>query len=199
MSRLLVRFFLLCVFGFALGAAPKVGDEAPDFALRAIDGRTETLAEHRGKYVVLEWLSPDCPMVQRQYVGGHMQKLQAEETARGVIWLTIDSSAKGKEGYLTPEEAAAWIEKQRSACSAFLLDTDGRVGRLFGARSTPHFFIIDPAGKLIYSGAIDSIATADPAALGKATNYVRLALQQARAGQPLTHPSTRPYGCAVKY
>lgn len=190
---------LLVLAATPLYSAPKVGDDAPDFSLPAVDGRIETLAEHKGKFVVLEWTNPDCPMVQRQYTGGHMQKLQAEETGRGVIWLTIDSSAKGKEGYLTAEQAADLITERKIACSAFLLDPTGKVARLYGARSTPHLFIIDPAGKLIYSGAIDSIASADPAALAKATNYVRLGLQEARAGKLLTHPTTRPYGCAIKF
>lgn len=193
---------LVALFAFATGslrAAPSVGDDAPDFSLPTADGKTETLAAHRGKFIVLEWLNPACPFVQRQYVGGHMQKLQAEETGRGVVWLTIDSSAKGKEGYLTADQAAAWVKEQQAACSAFLLDPEGRVARLFGARSTPHLFILSPAGKLLYSGAIDSIASADPAALAKATNYVRLGLQEARAGKALSHPTTRPYGCALKY
>ena len=183
----------------ALRAAPTVGDDVPDFSLPTADGRAETLAAHRGKFVVLEWTSPACPMVQRQYVGGHMQRLQAEEVAQGVVWLTINSSAKGKEGHVTAEQAMAWIMEKQSACSAFLLDSDGKVGRLYGARATPHLFIISPEGKLLYAGAIDSIASADPAALAKATNYVRVGLAEARADKPLTHPTTRPYGCSVRY
>ena len=183
----------------SIRAAPAVGEDAPDFSLPTADGKTETLAAHRGKFVVLEWTSPACPMVQRQYTGGHMQKLQAEETGRGAVWLTINSSAKGKEGYVTAGQAMDWIMEKQSACSAFLLDPEGKVGRLYGARSTPHLFIISPEGKLLYSGAIDSIASADPAALAKATNYVRVGLQEARAGKALTHPATRPYGCSVRY
>ncbi len=183
----------------AISAAPSIGGDAPDFSLPTADGKTETLARHKGKFVVLEWTNPACPFVQRHYAGGNMQKLQAEETARGVVWLTIDSSAKGKEGHLTAEGAGAWIKDKGLACSAFLLDPEGEVGHLYGARATPHLFIISPEGKLLYSGAIDSIASADPADIAKATNYVRVGLQQARAGQALTHPTTRPYGCSVKY
>ncbi len=199
MKYLLLPMVALLAAVGSLGAAPAVGEEAPDFALPTADGGTETLASHRGKFVVLEWTSPACPMVQRQYVGGHMQKLQAEETGRGVVWLTINSSAKGKEGHVTAAQAMEWIMEKQSACTAFLLDAEGKVGRLYGAKATPHLFIIGPAGKLIYSGAIDSIASADPAALAKATNYVRVGLQEARAGKALTHPTTRPYGCAVRY
>lgn len=197
-------FLLLPALAFlglvlSLRAAPAIGDDVPDFSLPAATGNPVSLAAHKGKYIVLEWTNRDCPFVQRQYVGGHMQKLQAEVAAQGVVWLTITSSAKGREGYVTAEQAAAWVREKQSACTAYLLDSDGKVARLFGARSTPHLFIISPAGKLLYSGAIDSIASADPADLAKAKNYVRLGLQEAMAGKPLTHPTSRPYGCGLKY
>ena len=197
--QLAVCFVFAALAPAGVRAAPGIGDDAPDFSLPTADGKTETLARHRGKFVVLEWTNPVCPFVQRHYISGHMQKLQAEETARGVVWLTIDSSAKGKEGHLTAEGAGAWMEEKRLACSAFLLDPEGTVGHLYGARATPHLFIISPEGKLLYSGAIDSIAAADPADLAKATNYVRVGLQEAMAGKALTNSTTRPYGCSVKY
>lgn len=197
--RWIVFALVLTTLATGLHAAPSVGENAPDFSLPTADGKTQTLAQHKGKFVVLEWTSPACPFVLRHYAGGSMQKLQAEETARGVVWLTVDSSATGKEGHLTAEQAAAWIKDKGLACTAFLLDPDGTVGHLYGARSTPQAFIISPEGKLLYAGAIDSIASADPADLAKATNYVRVGLEEARAGKALTTPTTRPYGCGVKY
>ncbi len=194
-----VAAFAFAALAPAVCAAPSVGMDAPDFSVSAADGKTETLGQHKGKYVVLEWTSPTCPFVLRQYATGNMQKLQAEETAKGVVWLTIDSSAEGKEGYVTAEQATAWIKDKKLACSAFLLDAEGTVGHLYGARATPHLFVIGPDGKLLYSGAIDSIASANPDDLARATNYVRAALEEAMAGKAVTTATTRPYGCSVKY
>jgi hypothetical protein len=202
MKNILLK--VAAIFAFAalapiVRAAPGIGTDAPDFSLPTADGGTETLARHMGKFVVLEWTNPACPFVLRHYLSGNMQKLQAEETAKGVVWLTIDSSAKGREGYVTAEQAGAWIKDKKLACSAFLLDPDGKVGKLYGAKATPSLFIISPEGKLLYSGAIDSIASADPADIAKATNYVRAGLQEAMAGKAVTTTMTRAYGCSVKY
>lgn len=199
LSLQIVAVLVLAGLAASLYAAPAVGENVPDFSLPTADGKTQTLARHKGKFVVLEWTSPACPFVQRHYAGGHMQRLQTEETAQGVVWLTVDSSAPGKEGYLSAEQAAAWIKDKGLACTAFLLDPDGTVGRLYGVRATPQVFIISPEGKLLYAGAVDSIASADPSDLAKATNYVRVGLEEARAGKALTTPTTRPYGCSVKY
>ncbi|MBS0657623.1 MAG: redoxin domain-containing protein [Verrucomicrobia bacterium] len=182
-----------------VGAAPQIGDDAPDFSLPTVDERTESLSAHKGKYVVLEWINTACPFVQRQYTGGHLQKIQAEMAAKGVVWLTIASSAKGKEGYVTTEQALEWLREKQPVYTGFLFDREGKVARLFGAKSTPHVFIVSPAGKLLYSGAVDSIASADVADLPKAINYIRQGLEEAMAGRPLSKPTTRPYGCALKF
>ena len=180
-------------------AAPAVGSDAPDFKLTDVEGKTHTLSEHKGKYVVLEWTNPGCPFVQKHYGSGNMQKLQTEFTKKDVVWLSIDSSAQGKEGYLTADEGKAWLKETNAQPSALLLDADGKVGKLYGAKATPHIFIINPEGKLLYAGAIDSIPSADKADIAKATNYVQTGLDEAMAGKALTTTSTKAYGCSVKY
>lgn len=198
------RLILACAaLAFAstatLHAAPAIGSTAPDFSLPGADGKTHTLAEHKGKYVVLEWTNPQCPFVKKHYGSGHMQKLQAEYTKKGVVWLSIDSSAKGHEGYLTPEQAKEWQASAKTAETALLLDPSGKVGREYGAKTTPDMYIISPEGKLLYSGAIDSIPSADPDDLAKADNYVKAGLEAALNGKPIATPVTKSYGCSVKY
>lgn len=183
----------------ALHAAPAIGSNAPDFSLPGADGKTHTLAEHKGKYVVLEWTNPQCPFVKKHYGSGNMQKLQAEYTKKGVVWLSIDSSAKGHEGYLTPEQAKEWQASAKTAETALLLDPSGKVGRQYGAKTTPDMYIISPEGKLLYSGAIDSIPSADPDDIAKANNYVKAGLEAALNGKPVETPVTKSYGCSVKY
>ena len=179
--------------------APSVGAPAPDFSLPDSAGKTDKLSEYKGKFVVLEWTNPECPFVRKHYESGNMQKLQTEYVNKGVVWLTIDSSAPGEQGYLDGSDAKKAKSDKYAADSALLLDPDGKVGHLYEARNTPQMFIIDPEGKLIYSGAIDSIASADKADLAKATNYVRAALDEALAGKAVTHTQSKPYGCSVKY
>ena len=179
--------------------APAVGAAAPNFSLPDSAGKTDTLSEYKGKYVVLEWTNPECPFVRKHYESDNMQKLQTEYVKKGVVWLTIDSSAPGEQGYLDGNSAKKAKDDKYAADSALLLDPDGKVGHLYEARNTPQMFIIDPEGKLIYSGAIDSIASADKADLAKATNYVRAALDEALAGKAVTHTQSKPYGCSVKY
>ena len=180
-------------------AAPAIGSEAPDFKLAGADGKEHGLADYKGKYVVLEWTNPGCPFVQKHYGSDNMQKLQAESTKKGVVWLSIDSSASGKEGYLTAEEGKAWLKKVDSHASELLMDTNGKVGQLYGAKTTPHMFLINPEGKLLYAGAIDSIPSADKDDIAKATNYVRTGLEEAMAGKTLGTATSKPYGCSVKY
>lgn len=192
---------ILLVVGLALIVLAEISPDtaAPDFTLQGMDGASHSLSVGRGKYVVLEWFNYDCPFVRKHYGGGNMQALQKKYTAAGVIWFSICSSAPGKQGHY-PADKLAELAKQRDVAStAVLLDPDGRVGRLYGAKTTPHIFIIDPDGKLIYQGAVDSVPSADPADIAGAVNYVRAALDAAMAGQPVEKKVTAPYGCSVKY
>jgi len=189
---------LLTASTFAV-AAPAIGQPAPDFAAKGSDGKDYRLADFRGKYVVLEWFNPQCPFVHKHYDSGNMQSLQARYTQKGVVWLSIDSSASGSEGYMTPEDAQAKRKEWNIHSTATLLDPAGTVGRLYAAKTTPHMFVIDPKGLLIYEGAIDDRRSADVADIKGARNYVAEALDQAMAGKAVTMASTRSYGCSVKY
>lgn len=179
--------------------AASVGQAAPAFTGKDSQGKTQSLAQYRGKYVVLEWTNRDCPYTKKQYDSGNMQALQQEWTGKGVVWLTVLSSAPGKEGYLTAEQENAQIARAHAHPTAAVLDPSGEIGKLYGAKTTPHMFIIDPEGKLIYAGAIDDKATANEADVKTAKNYVSAALTKAMAGQPVEVAATRPYGCSVKY
>ena len=179
--------------------SPPVGSAAPDFSVTDSKGKSHSISEHKGKYVVLEWFNPDCPFVKKHYGGGNMQKLQQEFTAKGVVWLTIDSSAPGAEGNLTAEQANKTVAELKTHSTALLLDPDGKAGRAYGAKNTPHMFVINPEGKIVYEGAIDSKASASAADIAGSTNYIKVALDESLAGKPVSTPSTRPYGCSVKY
>ena len=179
--------------------SPKVGSAAPDFSLPDAKGKTHSLAEAKGKYVVLEWFNPECPFVKKHYGGGNMQKLQEEFAGKGVVWMSIDSSASGKEGYLTPEAATKQIADWKMNHTTLLLDPDGKAGKTYGAKNTPHMFVVNPEGKLIYEGAIDSKASPNPADIANSTNYVKVALDESMGGKPVSNPNTKPYGCQVKY
>ncbi|MDS4021148.1 MAG: thioredoxin family protein [Candidatus Competibacter sp.] len=196
-----LRFFLIAfvLYAGSAGAAPRVGEPAPDFTGVDTQGKTHRLEDYRGKTVVLEWTNHDCPYVRKHYGAGNMQEQQREAAAQGVIWLSVISSAPGQQGYVSPAEADELTRSRRAAPHAVLLDPEGRIGRAYGAKTTPHLYIIDEAGKLVYMGGIDSITTADPADIAKATQYVRVALKERAAGQPISAPVTRPYGCSVKY
>jgi peroxiredoxin len=176
-----------------------IGQPAPNFTLQGGDGKTHSLADYQGKFVVLEWTNPNCPFVHKFYDSGTMQKLQKEETAKGVAWLRINSSAEGHDGYQTATDIAAYEKENRVASTESLLDPNGQVGHTYGARTTPHMFVIDPKGVLIYAGGIDDTPSADPATIATAKNYVTAALDEAMAGKPVTTPTARPYGCSVKY
>jgi peroxiredoxin len=201
-----IIFAALClgaVLGITVSAqniAPAtIGQPAPDFTLQGGDGKPHSLADFKGKYVVLEWTNPQCPFVHKFYDSGTMQKLQKEETAKGVAWLRINSGAQGHEGYQTISDLAAYVKAHNVAATESLLDPDGKVGHAYGARTTPHMFVIDPKGVLIYAGGIDDTPSPDPATLATAKNYVTAALDEAMAGKPVTTPTARPYGCPVKY
>lgn len=196
-----LRFFLIAfvLSAGSAGAAPRVGEPAPAFTGVDTQGKTHRLADYRGKTVVLEWTNHDCPYVRKHYGAGNMQEQQREAAAQGVIWLSVISSAPGQQGHVSPAEADELTRSRQAAPRAVLLDPEGRIGRAYGAKTTPHLYIIDAAGQLVYMGGIDSITTADPADIPKATQYVRVALKERAAGQPISAPVTRPYGCSVKY
>ena len=189
----------LCIGALFAAEAPKVGAPAPSFSLPAADGKTHSLGDFKGRYVVLEWFNPGCPFVQKHYKSDNMQTLQKEFTGKGVTWLTVDSSAPGAEGYLTAEEAKKQMSEWKMSSTAFLLDPDGKVGHEYHATNTPHMFIVDPEGKLIYEGAIDSKASYDDTDIKSSTNYVRAALEEAMAGKPISNSQTKAYGCSIKY
>jgi len=178
---------------------PAVGTNAPDFSLPDVSGKTRQLSEFKGKYVVLEWFNPECPFVKKHYGSENMQKLQKEFTAKGVAWLTIDSNAPGMEGNLTADAAQKILNSWKTHQTALLLDPDGKVGKIYGAKNTPHMFVINPEGKIVYQGAIDSKASPNPADIPNSTNYVKAALEESLAGKAVSNPTTKPYGCSVKY
>jgi peroxiredoxin len=201
MKTKLLTAFLTLAASTALFAAdsPAVGSNAPDFSLPDSKGNTQSVWQYKGKYVVLEWFNPGCPFVQKHYGSGNMQKLQQEFTAKGVVWLTIDSSAPGLEGYLTAEQANAKMAEWKTKQTALVLDPDGKAGRIYGAKNTPHMFVINPEGKIVYEGAIDSKATPNPSDIANSTNYVKVALDESLSGKTVTNANTKPYGCSVKY
>jgi hypothetical protein len=176
-----------------------IGAKAPDFTAMDSNGKTQSLGAYKGKFIVLEWLNRQCPFVKKHYNSGNMQRLQKTYTGKGVIWFSIISSAPGKQGYCTPEEANAFVRENGAAPTAVLLDTQGTVGRLYGANTTPHMFIINADGVLVYDGAIDDKASTDTADISGAKNYVQSALDEILAGQPVSVATSQPYGCSVKY
>ena len=199
LRRTLLAASALLALPHAAWAVPSVGQAAPDFTLKDLSGRNVKLSSFLGKHVVLEWTNPGCPYVRRHYDVGNMQSTQAHALSKGVVWLSINSTDKAHYDYQEPGKLAAWLSQQRASPSALLMDEEGVVGKAYGARTTPHMYIIDPQGRLIYAGAIDSIPTGRPADIAKATNYVKAGLNEALAGKPLTAASTAPYGCSVKY
>ena len=180
-------------------SAVTVGQPAPDFSLVDLNGQAHRLSDFRGKTVVLEWTNPECPIVGKHYRSGNMPSLQKSATADGVVWLAINSSHPGSFGDFPPARVAEWLKSHGAAPTEYLRDPDGSVGHLYGAHATPDMFVITPSGTLIYAGAIDSIPSADEADIAHATNYVRAALNSLKAGQPVAVPTSRPYGCAIKY
>ncbi len=175
------------------------GKAAPQFTLTDTNGKTHKLADYKGKYVVLEWFNHGCPFVRKHYNSGNMQKLQKEYTKKGVIWLSICSSATGKQGYGSASEQNKLSAENGAAPTAILLDADGIVGHLYGAKTTPDMFIVDPKGILIYTGAIDDTPGVDISEIATAKNYVQAALDESMSGKPVSVASTHSYGCSVKY
>jgi len=182
----------------AQAATATVGQPAPDFSAQDTSGKAHKLSDFKGKLVVLEWTNPGCPFVVKHY-GGNMQALQKEFTAKGVVWLAVNSTAREAADYQAPAQLAGWMKGKAGAPTATLMDEPGRVGQLYGAKTTPHMVIVSPQGVLVYAGAIDSIASARESDIRTATNYVRQGLSEALAGKPLSVATTRAYGCSVKY
>lgn len=198
------RIPLITTALFALGlaslqAAPEVGKPAPDFTAKDSNGKEHKLSDYKGKFVVLEWLNHGCPFVVKHYSSGNMQNLQKEYTDKGVVWLSIVSSAPGAQGHMSPEETNKKKEEVNSSATAIIIDEEGTVGRLYDAKTTPEMFIINPDGVLIYAGAIDDKKSTDPADIATSKNYVKAALDEAMAGKEVSTPKTKSYGCSVKY
>lgn len=201
MKKTILAFMSVCFIGFFGPAnAVTVGEDAPDFQINDVNGKSFSLSAQKGKIVVLEWTNPNCPFVKKQYDSNNMQALQKKYTEAGVVWVSVNSSAEGKEGYLaTDEEAKKLITEKQIASTNYIRDTQGDIGKSFRATTTPHIFIIGKDGKVAYAGAIDSIPSADKADVEKAENYVALALDELLAGKDVTKQNTTAYGCSVKY
>jgi hypothetical protein len=199
----MLRRTLLALPALALAAgahaAPSVGQSAPDFTLTDTTGKPVKLSDYRGKYVVLEWTNPGCPYVRKHYDSGNMPATQREAVAKGVVWLSINSTEKASYDYLEPAQLTAWMKERKATPSAVLMDVDGTAGQAYGARTTPHMYIVNPQGQLVYAGGIDSIPSSNPEDIRKAVNYVRQGLGEALAGKPISQAATRPYGCSIKY
>ena len=183
----------------AAQAATTVGQPAPDFTLKDATGKTVKLSDFKGRHVVLEWTNPGCPFVRKHYDSGNMPATQKDATGKNVVWLTVNSTEKASSDYLEPARLTAWLTERKSQPTAVLMDEEGTVGKSYGARTTPHMYIVNPQGVLVYAGGIDSIPSARAADIEKATNYVKTGLSEALAGKPVSAATTQPYGCSIKY
>ncbi len=201
----MIKFLLGCAVALATAfavpaqAAVTIGQPAPDFGLTDIDGKPHKLSDYKGKTVVLEWVNPECPFVMKHYGSGNIPKLQKSATADGVVWLSINTGQPGVQGVYDATRHAAWSQSVNAAPSAYLRDPAGAVGRLYGAKTTPHVFVITGDGTLVYNGGIDSIRSADVSDIARAENYVASALAAVKAGKPVAKATSQPYGCSVKY
>jgi peroxiredoxin len=197
--RNVFKIALVAVLSVPAAAAVKTGEKAPDFTLTDTQGKARKLSEFKGKTVVLEWVNHDCPYVKKHYESGNMQKTQKDYTSKGVVWLSVNSSAKGKQGHVTPAEADKLTKDKGAAPTALLIDEKGEVGRLYAAKTTPHMYVVDAKGTLVYEGAIDNKPTTDKADVATAKNLVATALDETLAGKAVTTANSKPYGCSVKY
>ena len=198
-SLLAMAATMLGLSATAVRAAPSVGQPAPAFSLTDTAGKTVQLADFRGRHVVLEWVNPGCPYVRKHYSSANMQGTQKDVTAQGVVWLAINSTENASIDYLAPAQMGRWMQSQQATATHTLMDEDGTVGKAYGARTTPHMYIVDPAGKLIYAGGIDSVPSSRVDDIKTAVNYVKQGVREALAGQPIRAATTRPYGCSIKY
>jgi len=205
MKPMLTAFAAFAAFTFIAacaesdGAAQVVGKPAPNFKLADANGKPVSLSDFRGRTVVLEWNNPGCPFVKKHYGSGNMQRTQAAAAKDGVVWLTINSGAPGKQGHMNGAEAKAFLAQSGARPAAYLLDPSGVAGKAYDARTTPHMYVVNKAGTLVYAGGIDDKPTADPADIKGARNHVLAALSELKAGKPVSVPTSRPYGCSVKY
>jgi peroxiredoxin len=196
MKKLLFSFLFLS--SLMLSGQVDNGDKAPEFTLTDIEGNKVSLSDYSGKTVILEWINPGCPFVRKFYTNGDMPKFQKAAAEMGAVWLAINSTSEGHRDYLEPKVSKAWA-RQHGFAATWLMDADGTVGKAYGARTTPHMYIINGDGKVVYQGAIDSIRDADPENIPAARNYVMEALEAMDAGEEIPESQTRPYGCSVKY
>ena len=181
-------------------ASASVGQKAPEFTLASTNGKPVKLPDFKGQYVVLEWTNPGCPFVRKHYESGNMPSTQKLAKEQGIVWLAINSTETASGDYLEPSKLAQWINADHKGMpSAILMDQDGIVGKAYGARTTPHMYIINPQGTLVYAGGIDSIPSARKEDIDKAMNYVKAALTDIKARRPIAQASTKPYGCSIKY
>jgi hypothetical protein len=199
MKKIITSFLTFAACAAVAVAAPEIGKPAPEFTLTDSAGTSHKLSDFKGKVVVLEWLNHGCPFVKKHYDEGNMQKLQKKYTGEGVVWLSIVSSAPGKQGHMTAEDTNKTKEEKGAAPTAVLLDEDGKVGQLYEAKVTPELFIINPEGALVYAGGIDDKKSTDPADIATSTNFVAQALDEILAGKPVSMAKTAAYGCSVKY
>jgi peroxiredoxin len=199
MKSMISAFAALAVLSAPAVAAPVVGQAAPNFKVADANGKPVTLSDYRGKTVVLEWSNPDCPFVKKHYDSGNMQKAQAAAAKDGVVWLTINSSAPGKQGHMNGAQAKSFVAKAGARPAAYLLDPRGVVGKVYDAKTTPHMYIVNKAGTLVYAGGIDDKPTPNPADVAGARNHVLAALSELKAGKAISVKTSRPYGCSVKY
>jgi peroxiredoxin len=203
-NKRLMALSALCAVAAALpfaasAQAATVGQPAPGFEVKDANGKTVKLADFKGKHVVLEWTNPGCPFVVKHYGAQNMQALQKDAAGKGVVWLAVSSTAPGQSDYLAPGALAAKYKAWGAAPAAMLMDDSGAVGKVYGAKTTPHMYVIDPAGKLVYAGGIDDKRSANPDDIPRAKNFVKAALAESLAGKPVSTPTATPYGCSVKY
>ena len=197
---MLLRSIVSLSFAMVAGSALAVtaGTVAPDFSVADSNGKTVKLSDYKGKFVVLEWTNPECPFVRAQYGADAMQALQKDASGKDVVWLTVNSTNKSSSEYKTGPQMNAWMKEHNAAQRAILIDATSDAGRAYDAKTTPHMFVIDPAGKIVYAGAIDDKRSARESDRKTANNYVRAALGESLAGKPVTTANTTPYGCSLK-
>ena len=199
MMKSILLTTIVSAFALVAATAAEIGEAAPDFNTKDLNGKTVSLSDLKGKVVVFEWVNFGCPFVKKHYGSGNMQKLQADYTAKGVVWVTVDSAAKGKEADQEVSKMAKIAKENGDKSTHFILDMDGKIGKAFGAKVTPHMFIVNKDGTLAYSGAIDSKATTDQADVATADKLFANALDAVLAGKEVVNAKNQPYGCGVKY